>query len=366
VKVTIIGPAHPLRGGIAHHVHAVRQGLVERGHTLQVISFRRLYLKPFFPGRTEYDTSDVKLEAEAEPILVPLNPLTWIEAVKKTAAFSPDSIVVQWWNPFFGAVLGSLARMLARRELRCIFECHNVIPHEHSTLLRPLLHYGLAPVSRFIVHSNSDRDILMTLKPEAQVLVAPLPRVSMFRGSQTRDRSGRRILFFGLVRRYKGLSVLLQAMPKVLERVQCELSIVGEFYEPVERYEEMIRSLGIADSVHLENRYVANEEVTGYFDQADVLVMPYLSATQSAVAGIAIANALPIIASRTGGLRETVNDGRDGMLVPANDPDALADALIRYFEEGLGASFSENLRARLEDENASEVTTAIEQLSKRD
>jgi glycosyltransferase involved in cell wall biosynthesis len=152
-------------------------------------------------------------------------------------------------------------------------------------------------------------------------------------------------------------------MPEVLRRVDCNLIVAGEFYEPIERYEEMIRQLGIGDAVRLENRYIPNEEVPRYFDEADVLVMPYVSATQSAVAGIAIANGLPIIASRTGGLNEIVRDGYDGLLVPPGDPKSLAEALIRYFEQGLGPVFSRNLRLNAQNDSQNEVALTIEQLS---
>jgi hypothetical protein len=172
-------------------MHAVREGLIGRGHAVQVISFRRLYLKPFFPGRTEYDASHLKLEAGAEPILVPLNPLSWLKAERAVKRFSPDAVVIQWWNPFFGAALGWLARAFTRKGFRCIYECHNVIPHEHARLLRPLLHFGLAPVSRFIVHSESDRNILLGIRAGADVRVAKLPSVDLFRGSKSGDRTGR-------------------------------------------------------------------------------------------------------------------------------------------------------------------------------
>jgi glycosyltransferase involved in cell wall biosynthesis len=147
------------------------------------------------------------------------------------------------------------------------------------------------------------------------------------------------------VRKYKGLEVLLAALPKVLAQTKCQLLIVGEFYEPVERYRQAIRDYGIEEHVHIDNRYVPNEEISSIFDRADVLVLPYLNATQSAVARIALANGLPLIASRTGGLAEVVIENVNGLLFPAGDADALADQIVAFLTRKLGPEFSRNIHA---------------------
>ncbi|HSE97396.1 MAG TPA: glycosyltransferase, partial [Blastocatellia bacterium] len=151
-------------------------------------------------------------------------------------------------------------------------------------------------------------------------------------------------LFFGIVRKYKGLDVLLRAMPSVLSALECRLIIAGEFYDPVAKYCKLIDDLGIAEYVELQDRYVPNEEVPALFEKADVLVLPYLSATQSGVARIALSNSLPIIAARTGGLAEIVSDGINGLLFPPGDSEALAALLTDYFRNNLGPVFATNLR----------------------
>ena len=343
MKVTIVGPAYPLRGGIAHHTYWLSRQLAARGHDVQVISFRRLYPALLFPGKTERDTSRLKLDAGALSVLAPLSPTTWRKAIQITKAFAPDLIVFQWWQPFFAPLVGTLARAFRRAGIRQMIECHNVYPHEGSPFDRLLLKFAFAPVDHFITHSVVDRDKLARAFPQKQIAVSPLPRFTEFSGASAHQRDGRRLLFFGKVRRYKGLDVLLRAMPKVLEQAACELLIVGEFYDGIERYRRLIRALGIAPHVRIDDRYVPNEEVADIFARADVLVLPYVSASQSGVAQIAFANALPVIASTAGGLAETVRDGVNGLLFPPGDADALAAQIVSYFTNGLGPRLAANL-----------------------
>ncbi len=343
MRITVIGPAYPLRGGIAHHVYCLKQELTRRGHSVQVISFRKLYPNIFFPGQTELDVSSSTLDAGAEPVLNPLNPITWARAFKRVKSFSPDGVIFQWWQPFFGLMIGTLARLFHRKGLRCIVECHNVFPHESTPFDRLLLKFGLRRADAFITHSREEEADLLPLVPGKRISVASLPTPGEFFGGTNHARDGRTILFFGKVRKYKGLDVLLAAMPKVLSQIDCQLLIVGEFYDSIERYRELIHKLELEQDVHIDSRYVPNEEVVGIFDRADVLVLPYLSATQSAVAQIALRNGLPLIASRTGGLSEVVIENVNGLLFPPGNANALADKIISYFSNNSGPAFAKNI-----------------------
>src|SRR5215510_2817185 len=345
MRISIIGPAWPLRGGIAHHVYWLRQQLLARGHNVQVVSFRKLYPGIFFPGATEYDASRLRLDAAALPILAPLNPLTWVRAFKRIKSFSPDAIVFQWWQPFFAPVVGTLVRAFRWSSVKCVIECHNVFPHEGTPLDRLLIAFALSPADHVITHSTKDREQLSAIAPSKTVSVSPLPVLKEFYSNNNPDRSGRNILFFGKVRKYKGLDVLLAAMPNVLSRSDCKLTVVGEFYDSIDNYRRLVRQYGIEGSVYMENRYVPNEEVPGIFERADVLVLPYHSATQSAVARIALSNGLPVIASRTGGLSEAVIANVNGLLFPPGDVQALADQIVAYFTTGLGPIFAKNILA---------------------
>lgn len=344
MRISIIGPAYPLRGGIAHHVYWLQKELSARGHIVQVISYRQLYPRIFFPGTTEIDNSNLKLDAGALQILTPLNPFTWLRAYRQVKAFSPNLILFEWWQPFFGLLVGTLARLLRRPGVICFIECHNIFPHEASPIDKPLLRFALSAADHLITHSEKDREDLSTLLPRKKISVAPLPLFEEFLSKHDKSRTGRRILFFGKVRRYKGLEVLIAALPRVLSKIDCELLIAGEFYDSLEKYQQLIRRLGIESSVKIDNRYVPNEEVAAIFEQVDVLVLPYVSASQSGVARIALSNRLPIIASRTGGLSETVIDNVNGLLFPPGDSEALAHQIVHYFSENLGPVFSESIR----------------------
>lgn len=361
MRLSIIGPAYPLRGGIAHHAYRLQQGLTARGHAVQVISFRKLYPTLFFPGTSEMDTSKLRLDAGAKAILTPLDPRTWIEAIKEVKSFAPDAVVFQWWQPFFAPLVGTLARAFAKAGIRRIIECHNILPHESTPADRLLLKFAFKSADRFITHSRKDRELLATLADEKKISVASLPALDEFRAPGQSARSGNRILFFGKVRKYKGLDVLLEAMPKALSAVSCELVIAGEFYDSFDKYRSRIRELGIEENARIINRYIPNEEVAQFFEQADVLVLPYISASQSGVARIAFSNALPIIASDAGGLSETVTENVNGLLFPARDSQALANCIIRYFAENLGPRFAENLRAASATNSNCAIVEAIEQ-----
>jgi glycosyltransferase involved in cell wall biosynthesis len=362
MKITIVGPSYPLRGGIAHHVYWLQKRLTSRGHEVQVISFRKLYPSLIFPGTTETDRSRLKLDAGARALLTPLNPSSWSKAARAVKAFAPQAVVFQWWQPFFAPVVGTLARAFRRARLKVIIECHNVFPHEATPADRHLIRYAFSPADHFITHSLSDRRELETIAPGKKVSVSSLPSPDEFYRQSDPSREGRTALFFGKVRKYKGLGVLLEAMPRVLSEVECRLLVSGEFYDSAEKYRTLIADLGIAGNVQLDDRYVPNEEVPDMFEKADVLVLPYLSATQSGVARIALMNSLPIIAARTGGLSEVVEDKVTGLLFPPGDSRSLAEAMISYFKNNLGPVFAENLKASQEtgrDCRLAEIIEAI-------
>lgn len=363
MRISIIGPAYPLRGGIAHHVYWLRGELENRGNDIQVISFRKLYPRMLFPGTTELDTSSkLKLDANAISVLAPLNPLTWLRALKLVKAFSPQAVVFQWWQPFFGALVGTLARFLRRSGVLCIIECHNVLPHEGSVFDRTLARFALSTADHLITHSQRDRELLLTMFPDSKVSVSELPKLDEFSGPLAAPRDGRSILFFGKVRKYKGLHILLAAMPRVIEKLDCRLKIVGEFYDSLERYRRLIEQYQIGDHVSIDNRYVPNEEVPRVFHDADVLVLPYVSASQSGVARIAVSNGLPVIASRIGGLSEAIEDEVTGLLVPPEDPRALADRIVDYFARNLGPVFSQNLGRKATEASECKIGDIIEEV----
>ena len=348
MKAAILGPTYPHRGGIAHYTTLLARAL-HRRHDLSIVSFRRLYPGFLFPGTTQFDTSGAAIEPPVppEPILDSLDPLSWARAGARLRALAPDFIVVPWWHPFFGPSLGTASRgARGRRRVARIFLCHNVAPHEGTPLDRALTAYGLGGADAFLVHARSEASKLEALARGRPVRVHPHPSYEIFsEGAPGREEaraklglSGRVLIFFGYVRPYKGLHDLLHALTLARREAWDQLVIVGEFYEPLERYRPLLEDPSIRDRVRVVNRYVANEEVAAYFAAADVAVLPYREATGSGIAQVAFGAGVPVIATRAGGLEDVVEDGVSGLLVPTRDPRSLARAIERFFDENLSAT----------------------------
>jgi glycosyltransferase involved in cell wall biosynthesis len=353
VKVALLGPTYPHRGGIAHYTTLLARALA-RSHETAIVSFSRLYPKLFFPGTTQFDRSGEALLPPSMPeaLLDSVDPLSWRRAGLRLRAMAPDVLVVPWWHPFFGPSLGTAAR-LARRGGRPkrIFLCHNVEPHEATPVDRLLAGYGLGAADGFLVHARSEAARLESRAHGRPVRVHPHPTYGIFSEGgvgreEARERLGARgrvILFFGYVRPYKGLADLLEALRLAAPGSWDHLFVVGEFYEPRARYEALFADPAIAPKLTVVDRYVANEEVAAYFAAADVVALPYRSATGSGIAQVALGAGVPVIATRTGGLEDVVEEGVTGLLVEPSHPERLARAIERYFGESLGPSLREGV-----------------------
>jgi glycosyltransferase involved in cell wall biosynthesis len=320
-----------------------------------MISFRRLYPGLLFPGTTQFDRSAeaIRPPVEAEPLLDSLNPITWRAAGMRLRALAPEVLIVPWWHPFFGPCLGTAARVARRGPgaPKRIFLCHNVEPHEGTPLDRALAGYALGAADGFLIHAQAEAERLRHRARGRPVRVHPLPTLEVFserRPSREEARAalgveGRTILFFGYVRPYKGLADLLEALRLARPDAWDLLLVVGEFYEPRARYRPLLDDPRLRDKVRVVDRYVANEEVASYFAAADVAALPYRSATGSGIVQIAYGAGLPVLATRTGGLTDVVEDGASGLLVPPGDPAAMARAVERFFDEGLAPAFREGV-----------------------
>ncbi len=297
----------------------------------------------------------MSLAVEHRPTLDSVNPWSWWTTARRIRRFAPDLVLFSWWHPFFAPSFGSVAR-LSGSVPRC-YLCHNVLPHEASLVDRLLLRYAFSSGDRFITHSSEDRKLLESLRPGARVLESPHPTYEAFATDtgpardEARQELGlgdkRVLLFFGFVRRYKGLDVLLDAAAR-LDPERYHLLVVGEFYDDRSRYAEALAELERRGQLTLVDRYAPNEEIPLYFRAADLTIVPYKSATQSGIVQMAYAFDLPVVATRVGGLPEVVREGQTGFLVPPADAAALADAVESYFRAD-PAPF----RAAIEREKAS-------------
>ncbi|MFQ5510757.1 MAG: glycosyltransferase [Candidatus Krumholzibacteriia bacterium] len=352
-KVCLVGPVHPYRGGIAHFTGLLAAEFARDWQVL-VASFTRLYPSVFFPGKTQFDDGGSPPDVESVRVIDSINPFTWWRTARTIARFEPDLVVFTWWHPFFAAAYATITFFAKRRpRARVVFLCHNVLPHESSPLDRILTRLGYAQVNHFLVQSQQDKRDLLRLKPGARVAVRPHPVYDFFnRGRCTREDArkqlavdGRVILFFGLVRPYKGLRLLIDAFASGVRQLQTTLLIVGEFYEDKQPHLDRIRELSIESHVRVVDRYVPDEEVETYFRACDLVVLPYLSATQSGITQIAYGFDKPVIVTAVGGLPDVVEDGVTGFVVPPRDPDALARAISRFFLENMGEPMQRGVAA---------------------
>ncbi|MBD3180538.1 MAG: glycosyltransferase [Candidatus Latescibacteria bacterium] len=345
LRICLIGPSYPYRGGISHYNSCLALEL-RRRHLVHMVNYSRLYPEFLFPGKTQYDESDSPLEMESERIIDSINPFTWVRTGFHVARFRPDLTIVQWWHPYFAPALSkicSILRILGKGKI--IYICHNVVPHEKSVPDRILSRLAFSTGHGFIVQSNQDREDLLSLRSTAEVAAHPHPIYDFFRtegDSTSRERAREKLgitspnllLFFGYIRPYKGLKYLLRAMRRIVGKIDAHLLVVGEFYDDSGPYRKLIREEGIQERVTLVDRYVDNEEVEIFFAASDLVVLPYISATQSGIAQIALAFDRPVVVTGVGGLPEVVSEGRTGFVVPPADSGEIASAVVRFFEEG--------------------------------
>jgi len=364
-RIAIIGPAYPLRGGnalfTAHLYDCLRSD-----HDVYVVSYKRLYPSLLFPGKTQLNVSrDPVKSTPSRQLIDSIGPLSWRRTARWITAPSraPELIIFVWWNPFFGICCGMIARMLKRRtKAGIVFVAENVVSHENRFLDKFLTRFALSTADYFMVLSGVVAQRIQGIFPTVPLRQAALPMYGCY-GERADGDSVRKtlgltkptILFFGYVREYKGLRYLLRAMPEVLESIDAELLIVGEFYEDRGAYDRLIAELNLGENVRIVADHVPDEAVAGYFAAADVVVLPYVSATQSGITQIAFAYGVPVISTNVGGLPEVVEDDHTGYIVEPRDEKALAAAIVRYFAENKRDEFSRNVLVEAKRDSAGEL-----------
>jgi D-inositol-3-phosphate glycosyltransferase len=362
---------HPYRGGIAHFTEALYRGLEARGHEVTPLTFSRQYPERLFPGKTQYEPG-AAAHLEAARMLDSINPLTWRHTARYIAQLAPDALLFKYWMPFFAPALGSIVRHLRRRGIPSIGVVHNALPHERQPGTLALTRYALNACHGLIVMSEAVEKDLRSAGVTASVRRVAHPVYDVFgqppptgdaRAALGLPAAAPVALFFGFIRGYKGLHVLLDAMPQVVRALpDFRLVVAGEFYEDPVPYREQIRRYGLEAHVILHDRYIPGNEVGRYFAAADVIVQPYVTATQSGVAQIAYHFDKPLIVTDTGGLAEIVPHERAGLVVPPGNPEALANAVVRFFSEDLKQRLTEGVRQEKQKYSWDRVHETVEAL----
>lgn len=350
MQIAIIGPTYPFKGGIAHHTTLLVNALRQAGHDVLFISYTRQYPR-FLYGRSDKDPSAQPIQAEVEVhyVIDSLNPISWIRAGRMIATFGAEQLILPWWVPFWSPLYLVLTHYLTRAKpgLPVVFLCHNVLPHESSRLKRWITTLTLGQGSGYLVQSQSEAEKLSLLLNAPRYVVVPhpsyAPLVSQEGGQQTTGlpnemshfiQATHRALFCGIVRHYKGLDILLEAIRIAKERLPegFHLAIAGEFWEDVSYTQRFIKSHQLESMVTIDNRYIPNQTLAAYLTLTDIVVLPYRSATQSGIIQAALAAHRPVIGSRVGGIVDAITPEVNGILIEPENPAELANTLVSFFE----------------------------------
>ena len=373
-RIVIIGPAHPLRGGLATFNQRLAKEFISLGHDCSIYSFSLQYPNFLFPGTTQY-SDDPAPDLDIHTRINSVNPLNWISVGQELRRLRPDLVVVRYWLPFMGPALGTILRKVRRnKHTRIIAITDNVIPHEKRAGDKQFTKYFLRACHGFITMSEKVIQDLRSFEPDKPALQLLHPLYDNFGDAVSKEiakhhlglqQNPRIILFFGFIRKYKGLDILLRAM-KVLKDVSTDpsalpkLLIAGEFYEDQGFYNDLIKELDIGDLLILRTNFISDLEVRYYLCASDVVIQPYRNATQSGVTPLAYHYERPMIVTNVGGLPALVPDGKVG-IVCEPEPDSLAAAISKFYELGEDF-FIAHLRTEKQRYSWSKLADAILQL----
>jgi len=354
-KAIIISPAWPLRGGIANLAEALSRSMNEFGFDSSIISFKLQYPSFLFPGKTQFDNSSPPIGVKIFTLLNSINPFNWLSTANYIVKQKPELVIVRFWLPFMGPCLGTVIRIIKWKlpKLTVIALTDNVIPHEKRIGDRVFTNYFLQPCDGYIAMSKSVLEDIKSFLSQKPMLFSPHPVYDTFgeiisleeaRKKLNIGSSEKVVLFFGIIRKYKGLELLLQAFAtEKIKNLNLKLIIAGEFYDESQPYLDFIEKHNLKNNIVLSNGYIPFEEVKNYFCASNLVVQPYITATQSGVTQIAYHFNKPMVVTNVGGLPEMVENGKSGYVVNTN-PVEIADAIENYFLLNRENYFIENVK----------------------
>lgn len=372
MKIIIVGTAYPFRGGIAHF-NALLANHLSVKHQVELINFKRQYPNLFFPGKSQIEKSTVPNTNVPNTQLVDsINPFNWLKVAKAIREKKPDLLIFKYWLPFFGPCFGTIAKFVKKNsKAKVLTICDNIFPHEKRIGDKAFTNYFFKHSDYFLVQSKSVEKELLSLLPAAKYVYAPHPIYENF-GEKIDKHIARKkiniysdkvILFFGYIRKYKGLHILLEAI-KLLSRNSFppHLIVAGEFYEDESYYRKFVKENNLEKYVSFYADYIPNDQVNIFFSAADVVVLPYISATQSGIVQIAYNFDLPVIVTDVGGLSEVVINNQTGYITNPNDPKSLAQTIEKFYIENKQSIFIENIKNEKEKYSWEYFVSKIESL----
>lgn len=378
MKIDLIGPSYPFRGGISHYSTLLFKNLKKKHkNSVKFYSFKRQYPRFLYPGKTDKDISHVPLaDAEIESCLDSMNPFTWFNVARKIVRDNPNMTIFPWWVAFWGPPFLTIIGILKLfSKTKILFLCHNILEHEKNRIKRSFSKCVLSRGDYFIVHSEEEKERLIAITGKTHVKVNFHPTYAIFDSGviprerakeQLRIREENTLLFFGFVREYKGLTYLIQAMPEILNHIDARLIIAGEFWEDKSPYLELIQSLDLDKKVTIVDRYIPNEEIPYFFYASDIVILPYTSVTGSGLVQLAFGFGKPVVVSRVGALSEVVRDKKTGFLVSPKSPGEIAQAVVEYFRKSDREAMGERITKERKKFSWDHLVGTIESFGKQE
>lgn len=371
-KICIIGPAYPLRGGLASFNERLAYAYQEQGHTVKLYTFSLQYPSIFFPGKTQYSEDPAPKDLDIEVCINSVNPFNWFSVGRKINKENFDLIIVRFWIPFMGPSLGTMLRQIKRTgKTKIVGLIDNITPHEKRIGDSLFAQYFVNAADGFVVMSRSVEQEMQRFIKKQNVNYVPHPIYDIYgdaidqekaKQKLNLDKETKYLLFFGFIRAYKGLDLLIEAMSNLgVKELGVKLIVAGEYYDQQEKYESQIKRLGLADSLVLHTKFISNEAVAQYFSATDLVVQPYRTATQSGISQIAYHFEKPMLVTNVGGLPEIVDHQKNGYVVPV-DPTEIANAIIDFFKQDRYAAFTKAVKEKKKEFSWSNFMNAIDNL----
>lgn len=372
MKIILVGTAYPFRGGLAAYNERLARQFQREGHDVEIITFTVQYPKILFPGKTQFSEEEQPADIKISRLINSMNPFTWIKAGREIKKKQADKVIFCYWMAFMAPCFGTIARLARTKNTKVIALIHNMIPHEPTLLDKIFPKYFVSAMDGFVAMAESVVDDIKkfdhTNKP---ISISPHPIYDHYGEALEKSNAAMRlglhekisyILFFGFIREYKGLDLLLEAFAdKRLREFPVKLIVAGEFYENPEPYMQLLSKLKLESHVELRTIFIPDSEVRSYFSIADIVAQPYRSATQSGVSQIAYHFEKPMLVTNVGGLAEIVPHGKVGYVVNV-DPTQIANALFDFFTNKRSEEFVSNIKIEKQKYAWSKMTAAINNL----